>query len=44
MTIALLVQLACDAKLERPPKPRSYISPALAVAVPIAILGCRPAS
>ena len=39
MTIALLVQLACYAKLERPLKPRSYISPALAVAVPIAILG-----
>jgi len=39
LTTALLVQLAYDAKLERPLELGRYISPALACAVPIAVLG-----
>lgn len=39
ITAALLVQLAYDAKLERPVQIGRYINPALAVALPIAILG-----
>jgi len=39
ITAALLVQLAYDAKLDRPVQVSRYINPALAVALPIAILG-----
>ncbi len=38
LTIALLVQLAYDAKLGRPIKPISYIAPAFKAVVPIVIL------
>lgn len=39
ISVALLVQLAYDAKLARPVQVGRYIRPALAVAVPIAVLG-----
>ena len=38
LTIALLVQLAYDAKLDRPVTPIAYISPALKAIVPIVVL------
>jgi hypothetical protein len=39
VTTALLVQMAYDAKLQRPLRLGSYVGPALAAALPIAILG-----
>lgn len=39
VTTALLVQMAYDAKLQRPLRPGQYFGPALSAAVPIAILG-----
>lgn len=39
VTTALLVQLAYDAKLERPIKLGRYVNPAIAAALPIALLG-----
>jgi hypothetical protein len=39
LTTALLVQLAYDAKLERPIRVDRYVGPAISAAVPIALLG-----
>ncbi len=38
LTIGLLVQMAYDAKLERPLQPRRYLEPALRAIIPISIL------